>query len=201
LGYPLIVHFHAVAFVGWLVLFTVQVLLIRTARADFHRKLGMVGVILAVVMIFLGPATALIVDARTYEMSGTTPEFLAIQFTDIMAFATLTGAGLLLRRNSAAHKRLLLLGLMYISDAGFARLLNPIIAAHFGQSFLDGMAQLYLGSDFLMLGLGIHGFATRRKLYPAYVAGFIWALVLQLTAYTLLSVPGWKIVAMHLIGH
>ena len=194
-------HFHAVAFVGWLVLFTVQVLLIRTARADFHRKLGMVGVILAVVMIFLGPATALIVDARTYEMSGTTPEFLAIQFTDIMAFATLTGAGLLLRRNSAAHKRLLLLGLMYISDAGFARLLNPIIAAHFGQSFLDGMAQLYLGSDFLMLGLGIHDFATRRKLYPAYVAGFIWALVLQLTAYTLLSVPGWKIVAMHLIGH
>jgi hypothetical protein len=201
LDYPLIVHFHAVAFVGWLVLFTVQVLLIRTARGDIHRKLGTVGAILAVIMLFLGPATALIVDARAYEMSGTTPEFLAVQFTDILAFATLTGAGLLLRRNSAAHKRLLLLGLLYISDAGFARLINPIIAEHFGQSFLGGMAHLYLGSDFLMLGLGVYDFATRRKLHPAYVAGFIWALALQVTAYTLLSVPGWKIIAVHLIGH
>ena len=201
LDYPLIVHFHAIAFVGWLVLFTIQVLLIRSARADIHRKLGMVGAILAVVMIFLGPATALIVDARTYEMNGTTPEFLAVQFTDILAFATLTGTGLLLRRNSAAHKRLLLLGLMYISDAGFARLLNPMIAAHFGQSFLGGMADLYLASDFLMFGLGVYDLVTRRKLHPAYVAGFIWALILQVTAYTLLSVPGWKIIAMHLIGH
>jgi hypothetical protein len=201
LDYPLIVHFHAVAFVGWLVLFTVQVLLVRTGRADFHRKLGMAGAILAIVMIFLGPATALIVDTRTYEMSGRTPEFLAVQFTDILAFATLAGAGLLLRKNSSSHKRLMLLGLMYISDAGFARLLNPIIAAPFGQTFLGGMAALYLGSDLLMLGLGVYDYAMRRKLYPAYVVGFIWALILQLTAYTLLAIPGWKAIAMHLIGH
>jgi len=32
LDYPLIVHFHAVAFVGWLALFTVQALLIRNTR-------------------------------------------------------------------------------------------------------------------------------------------------------------------------
>jgi uncharacterized integral membrane protein len=40
LDYPLIVHFHAVAFVGYLALFTAQVALIRTARADIHRRLG-----------------------------------------------------------------------------------------------------------------------------------------------------------------
>jgi hypothetical protein len=47
LDYPLIVHFHAVAFVGWLSLFTAQVLLIRTARADIHRRLGVAGAVLA----------------------------------------------------------------------------------------------------------------------------------------------------------
>lgn len=58
LDYPLIVHFHAVAFVSWLVLFTVQVALIRTARADIHRRLGKAGAVLAAVMVVLGPATA-----------------------------------------------------------------------------------------------------------------------------------------------
>ncbi len=59
LDYPLIVHVHAVAFVGWLVLFTTQVLLIRKARADLHRRLGLAAIGLAAVMIVLGPATAL----------------------------------------------------------------------------------------------------------------------------------------------
>src|ERR1700761_8396685 len=201
LDYPLIVHFHAVAFVGWLVLFTTQVLLIRLARADLHRKLGVAGADLLMAMIVLGPATALIFDAREYAATGTTPEFLAVQFTDILALATLVGTGLLLRRNSAAHKRLLLLGLFYISDAGFARFLNPIFAAPLGHTFWGGMAALYLGSDLLMLDLGAYDLMARHKLYLAYVAGFAWALTLQLTAYFLLANAAWKALAMHLIGH
>jgi hypothetical protein len=42
--YPLVVHFHAVVFVGWLLLLTAQILLIRIKRQDIHRKLGIVGV-------------------------------------------------------------------------------------------------------------------------------------------------------------
>ena len=124
LDYPLIVHCHAVAFVGWLVLFSVQVALIGNGRPDLHRRLGMAGAGLAAVMVVLGPATALFVDAARYSATGRTPEFLALQLTDILAFAGLTAAALLLRAVPAAHTRLMLLGLIYISDAGFARLLN-----------------------------------------------------------------------------
>ena len=46
--YPLIVHIHAAAFVGWLILLTVQVLLVRGQRLDLHRKLGVLGAGLAV---------------------------------------------------------------------------------------------------------------------------------------------------------
>ena len=132
LDYPLIVHFHAVAFVGWLVLFTTQVGLIRAGRRDIHRRLGVAGAVLAAVMVVLGPATALTVDALAFSAKGDTPEFLAVQLTDIIAFATLTGAGLMLRNTPAAHKRLMLLGLIYISDAGFARFLNGAVAAQLG---------------------------------------------------------------------
>jgi hypothetical protein len=201
LDYPLIVHFHAVAFVSWLVLFTTQVLLIRSRRADLHRRLGVAGAVLAGVMVFLGPATALVYDAHEYAVSGTTPEFLAVQFTDILAFATLTGSGLLLRRNSPAHKRLMMLGLIYISDAGFARFLNALVAAPLGQTFWGTMVALYGGGDVLMLGLGAYDLATRRKLHPAYMTGVAVALTLQVTAIMLLASPGWKAITLHLIGH
>lgn len=201
LDYPLIVHFHAVAFVGWLVLFTVQVALIRTGRADIHRRLGMAGAVLAATMLVLGPATALVVDTARFEATGTTPEFLAVQFTDILAFAGLTASGLLMRRIPAAHKRLMLLGLIYISDAGFARLLNGAMAAPLGHGPWAAIARLYLGSDLLVLGLGVYDLATRGRLLPAYVAGAVWMLSLQFTALTLLNNPTWKALALHLIGH
>lgn len=201
LDFPLIVHFHAVAFVGYLVLFTTQVALIRSGRPDLHRRLGLAGVGLACVMVVLGPATALTVDAGRFVTAGETPEFLAVQLTDILAFATLTGAGLLLRRAPAAHKRLMLLGLIYISDAGFARFLNGGLAAPLGHGALHEMAGLYLCSDLLMLALGAWDLATRRRLHPAYVIGAVWMITLQFTAYTLLHSPAWKTVSLRLIGH
>jgi hypothetical protein len=201
LDYPLIVHFHAVAFVGWLTLFTVQVALIRTGRADIHRRLGIAGAALAAVMVVLGPATALVVDAARFASTGRTPEFLAVQFIDILAFAGLTASGLLMRRIPSAHKRLMILGLIYISDAGFARLLNGAMAAPLGHGGWGTAARLYLGSDILMLGLGVYDLATRGRLHPAYIAGVVWTIALQFTALTLLTSPAWKALSLHLIGH
>lgn len=199
LDYPIIVHFHAVVFVSFLVIFTVQVALIRNGRADLHRRLGMAAAVWVCVMLIVGPMTAIKVDAHRYETSGVTPEFLAVQFTDMLAFGTLAGAGLLLRARSAAHKRLMMLALIYISDAGFARLINAGVAAPGG--FWGDMLALYFGSDLLMLGVGAYDLVTRRGLHPAYVAGVIWTITLQLTARAGLYSPGWKALALHIIGH
>jgi hypothetical protein len=201
LDYPLIVHLHAVAFVGWLVLFTVQVALIRTARADIHRRLGVAGAVLAAMMVVLGPVTALVVAGARFAATGQTPEFLAVQFTDILAFTGLTTAGLLMRRIPLAHKRLMLLGLIYISDAGFSRFLNGAMAAPLGNCAWGEIAGLYLGSDLLMLGFGVYDLSTRGRLHPAYIAGVVWTIALQFTALVLLGNPTWKALSLHLIGH
>ena len=201
LDYPLIVHVHAVAFVSWLVLFTVQAALIRNGRPDLHRRLGVVGVVLAGVMLVLGPVTALTVDAARYVSAGETPEFLAVQLGDMIAFAGLTGAGLLLRGSPQAHKRLLLLGLIYLSDAGFARFLNHVAAAPLGDGFWGEMAGLFLFNDVLMLGLGAYDLVTRRRLHPAYVAGVAWSIALQLIGRAGLHSAAWKALSLKLIGH
>lgn len=201
LDYPLIVHFHALAFVGWLALFTAQVALVRSDRLAEHKRLGILGVLLAAVMVVIGPATAVIVDANRFAATGRTPEFMAVQFADILAFATLTGAGLLMRRSDAsAHKRLMLLGLIYISDAGFARFLNGFVAP-MGPGFLQPLTHLYLATWLLVLGFGAYDVVTRRRLHPAYLAGAIWIITIQLTAVTLLNTPAWKALTMRMIGH
>ena len=200
LDYPLIVHAHALAFVSWLVLFTVQVGLIRTARLDIHKRLGLAAAALAALMLMLGPATAIIVDAAAYARKGVTPEFLSVQLTDMVGFGLLTGAGLLARAVPSTHKRLLVLGLIFISDAGFARFLNGFVAAPLGNGLAGEFVSLYFGNDVLMLGLGLYDLGTRRRLHPAYAGGAILSLCLQLLGQAGLHSAAWKAVSLHLIG-
>ena len=99
--YPVIIHIHAVAFVGWLVLLTVQVLLIRRSRHDLHRRLGSAAMGLAAAMVVVGPATAIYMQRYHWGTPESDPAFLAIQLTDILAFAGLASAAFALRARSA----------------------------------------------------------------------------------------------------
>ena len=201
LDYPLIVHVHAVVFVGYLVLFTAQVALIRAGRRDLHKRLGFVGAGLAAMMLVSGPITAVAVGAARYKAGGATPEFLAVQFTDMIAFAILTGAGLLLRSTPSAHKRLTMLGLIYISGAGFSRFLGPVVAVPLGPGPAGELFTLYGLSDLLILGLGAYDLATRRSLHPAYICGVTLAFTCQAIAVAGLLSPAWKAISLRIIGY
>jgi len=199
-AYPLIVHVHAAAFVGWLLLFTNQVLMIRTGRIELHRKLGFAMLGLAAFMVVIGPATAIYMDHLGLSKPDSDPAFIAVQLTDILAFATLLAAGVLLRKDAAAHKRLMLLSLLYITDAGFARWLGPMVGPAIGNPFWSDFGGAYLGADLVILALGAYDLVTRRRLHPAYVLGVAWAATLEFTAVTLHLWPGFRPVALALVG-
>ena len=199
--YPLIVHVHAAVFVGWLVLFTVQIWLIRSRRHDIHKKLGIGLLCLAAVMIVIGPATAWVVQRQEFGTPDSDPSFVAIQFSDIVAFTGLVSAGFLSRDRPSMHKRLMLLATLYISDAGFARFLFGPVTHMLGHGYLATVIGFYGATDLLVLGLGAYDLITRKRLHPAYIAGAIWVFANQLTAVYLLQLPAWKPIATHLIGH
>lgn len=199
--FPWIVHVHAVVFVSWLVLLTTQVLFIRRKRADLHRRLGIAAIALAAMMIVIGPATALYSQRYHWGTPDSDPPFLATQLTDILGFAGLASAAFLWRNNSPAHKRLILLATLYISDAGFARLFGDGMHGLLGDGFWPFLAEAYLANNVLAIGIGIYDFATRRQLHPAYVAGMAWTFALQLIASALYHAPAWKPIALALIGH
>lgn len=199
--YPLIVHVHAAAFVGWLVLLSAQVWLIRARKARIHRKLGQAGAVLAAAMVILGPAAAFVVQRANFGNPAGDPSFLSIQLTDILAFAGLTTAAILSRNHSASHKRLILLATLYISDAGFARWLAEPLQALVGDGSGGLLAQLYLANDVLIVGLGAYDLVTRHRLQQAYIIGAVWIAAMQLTAVALYQSPVWKQVAVKLLGH
>lgn len=201
-AYPLIVHFHAFVFVGWLTLFTAQILLIRLQKLPIHRQLGMVMVGVAVAMAILGPATALTVQHHGMNQPHADPAFLSIQFTDILAFVGLVTVGVLLRRVPNAHKRLMLLATLYITDAGYARwLLSEGLMQWLGNGYWPMWVVLYCGPNILILGAGAYDLTTRRRLHPAYLVGAAWVFANQMMALVLYSSPSWQVFAKKIIAH
>jgi hypothetical protein len=49
--------------------------------------------------------------------------------------------------------------------------------------------------------LSVYDLATRGRLHPAYIAGVVGTIALQLTALALLGNPTWKALSLRLIGH
>jgi len=199
-AYPLILHVHAVAFVGWLVLLTTQVGLIRRSRHDLHRTIGAAGMALATAMVLIGPWTAIVMQRYHWGTPDSDPAFLAIQFTDIVIFAGLVAAGFVLRGNPSAHKRLILLATLHIGNAGFARLFGGTLDRMLGDGMFGFVASLY-PADVLVLGLGAYDLLTRRKLHRVYLPAIAWIAAWQMVATYLYHLPWWKMFAVHLIGY
>lgn len=200
-NYPLAVHIHAAVYVSWLVLLTVQTVLIDRGRVALHRRLGMFGAGLAALVVVMGLVVTYVVENRMLGTPRADPAFISTLLVDVLNFASLATAGLLLRRDAAAHKRLMLLATMSLLQAGFIRWWGPAMHATFGRGFFGGWMADYLGVSLLVLCLGAYDLVTRRRLYPAYVLGAIWILSWQVIAKWLYVSPWWKGVALHILGH
>jgi len=170
---PSIVHLHAVVFTSWLIVFVLQTTLVLTGRTAVHRKLGVAGVVLAVLMLVVGSITAITVARLGHTgIAGVEfPDaegFLLLNLNAIIVFAILVGAGWYFRRNAQTHKRLMLMataGALVgpgVSRLPFATGKPPIIAM--------------LAMAFLLAG-PVYDLVTRRRVHPAYIGGFLLALL------------------------
>jgi hypothetical protein len=93
-------------------------------RVAVHRALGLFGAVLAASMVVLGLAAATNSLARGFAPPGFpngARGFYALPVFEILTFMTLIGAGLWMRSNGPAHKRLVLLATIILLDAAFTR--------------------------------------------------------------------------------
>jgi uncharacterized membrane protein YozB (DUF420 family) len=189
LDFPLIVHLHAVVYSAWLVLLAAQVCLMRTKRADLHRRLGAVAMVLLPLMLVLGPAAAIAV-ANPY-----TPDrwvsWMSVQFTNAFGSVVLLAAGLLIRRDGPSHKRLMLMGSVAVTEPGFSRIWEPILYGWWGDGYVSFYFSTYIGTFLLILAVGAYDVATRRRLHPAFVGAALWIFANEAFATWLYYQPFW----------
>jgi hypothetical protein len=120
---PKILYVHAAVFTGWMLLLTAQVLLVLRDRVAWHRKFGWFLAAWACLMAVLGPWAALASDAANLNTpaNALAPQFLSVNIVDIGGFLVLLAWGISLRKNPAAHKRMMILSTVALADPGFAR--------------------------------------------------------------------------------
>jgi hypothetical protein len=201
LSFPVIVHLHAIAYSAWLFLLAVQVWSMRTRRITVHRRLGLAALLLLPLMLVLGPAAAISQVATNPYMPARWIAWLAVQFTNASGSVGLLAAGLLLRRDAAAHKRLMLMGTIAVTEPGFSRIWNPALAASLGEGYLPLYFSTYVGTLLLVLAVGAYDLATRHRLHRAYVMATLWILANEAAATWLFYEPFWLRWMKAMTGH
>lgn len=118
---PKVIYAHAAVFTVWMLLLTAQVLLVLNDRVGWHRRLGWFAAGWACLMAVMGPWAALASDVVNLHTQPGGPPFLSVNIVDIGGFVVLLAWGIALRKNPAAHKRMMILATVSLADPGFAR--------------------------------------------------------------------------------
>ncbi len=203
--YAWIVHVHAVSYVAWLALLTTQMSLIRSGRVDLHRRLGVAGLFMIPWMTVVGPWAFLVMGNLEFGTPDGDAPFLILPVLSVVSFAIIAFSGLALRADGAAHKRLMLIGTIILSDAGFSRwigpFLGPFMAKMIGPGFLTFFVPHFVGAVVLMGAILVHDLATRRRLHPAVLSAVGLAVAVQVATTWIYLLPAWKPIATHILGH
>jgi hypothetical protein len=180
----LLVHIHGLVFTSWVLLFLAQTTLVATGRTDRHRKLGVAGAVLAALLLIVGTTTAILrVKGGSAPILGVPPlSFLAVPFFDMVVFAMLIGAGLVLRSRPETHKRLMTLATIALTSAPLARL---SFVRQAGPPGFFGLTDLFI------VAMLIYDLATRRKVHPATIWGGLAIVASQPLRLMISGTPAW----------
>ena len=159
-----LLHIHALVFTLWICLMVAQPALIAAGRTAIHRRLGMAGATLAVLVWALGNLVAVEAIEVGYKGLGDPYAFYAITFFSIQAFGLIVVLGLIWRRKAATHKRLMLLSNAAILEAAVGRL--PLRAVVEGAPFT-----FYAGGDLIILAGILYDLASRGRVHPVWLWG------------------------------
>jgi len=121
---PLIVHVHAVLFMGWVVITVLQAWLASAGNLNFHRRLGIVAAIWACVMMVVGPLVTIGMAHNGRVPPVFQPQYLLIADpATLVAFFGLLASALALRHRPDWHARLQIGAFMMLMGPGVGRIL------------------------------------------------------------------------------
>jgi hypothetical protein len=190
----LLVHLHGLVMTSWVLLFIAQVTLVARRRTRTHQRLGVLGAILAALIVVVGVATAIAAAARGSSPGPPALQFLVVPLGDLLVFAILVGTALYFRRRRLdVHKRLMLLAAVQLLAPAIARIPVDFIA--------NGGALAFYGlTDVCMLVCVGFDTIRNRRLHPAFLWGTLFIIVAQPLRLMLAGTDLWLRFATALVG-
>ena len=134
-GAPLYVHFHALTFFGWTMIYLVQTLLGTSGNIALHKKLGWIGVAWIPLMVVAGTMVAYLSLRRGHTAPFFTPAYFTVMGPlTVYTFAGLAIAAVVMRRRTDWHKRLHFSAMAGLMGPGFGRILPmPLLMPYCAQ--------------------------------------------------------------------
>jgi hypothetical protein len=157
----LIIHVHGAAFSCWILLLVAQASFVSLGRVDIHRRLGIAGFVLAILMVILGVMAATDLLVREGGPPGTDAKFFYIvPLSSMMIFAPLIFFAFRARTNPPEHKRLILVATMALAVAAIARF-----------RIVHNLGAAYRFSYIFLILLVAYDLWSTRKIHPATLWG------------------------------
>ena len=178
------VHFHGIVMTAWVALFIVQVSLVAKRRTKTHQRLGVLGAVLAALVVVVGTLTALYAAARGQTPGPPALQFLVVPLGDMVVFGILVGAALYYRRRLDVHKRLMLLAAVNMLAPAIARIPLSFIA--------NGGPLAFFGlTDLCLVAFIAFDTIRHRRLHPAFLWGALFIIVMQPLRILLAGTDAW----------
>ncbi|MGZ3274462.1 MAG: hypothetical protein ACXU82_10405 [Caulobacteraceae bacterium] len=195
---PAILHFHGAVYVLWLGLVSTQILLVEKGDIRLHKNLGWATAVVSAAMVPLGVVAALVDQARQVGHPDYAPQFLGLEFVDMVAFAVFIGAGLLWRKDVAAHKRLMILSAMAIVDASFSRAWQIGVKVT-APGPLGWWWQYFWGTTLMLIAMVGWDLWRRKRIHPAVLFGMAVLWGGEIVSILLQFSPAWKTAMVALV--
>jgi len=186
------VMFHGVVMTVWMLGSILQASLIASRNTQLHRTLGWLFAALAVLIVVTGPQVGIGTIRRGAVPPGLTPEqFFVLPMAGALMFAIFVGAGVLLRRNAQAHKRLMLLATISILDAAIARMPGM---------FEAGPIAFFAATDAFIVAGVVYDLLSRGRVHPVWIYGGIAIVASQAGRLVLSATEVWATFVRYLVG-
>jgi hypothetical protein len=190
-----IVHVHVLLFTLWVAFLYVQTSLASDGHLSLHRRLGVVGLVLAIAMVVVGVATALTwtsLSLRGLAVGAADPlAFLLIPLGNMALFAIFVGAALVFRARAQVHKRLMILATISVLDAAVTRLGFP------GAS---EPAVFFVATDLFLLAAILRDLIAIKRVHAVYALGGALLVGSQYLRLWLGTTEVWRAIAAQLVA-
>jgi hypothetical protein len=187
---PTILYVHVAIATAWMALLLVQSGLVQVRRVSVHRTLGLWGLLLGAALPVAGVwVTIAIAQVQAAHGDAGAASALPIPLSEMLTFAVLFALAALWRKQSEAHRRLILLAAITMTAASFVRFPRWLVP----QGWFDAPVDLLIGACVL------RDLIVIRRVHPVYLIGLPLLIASQVLVLWVCHAAWWQPIGQALV--